>query len=311
MTGKVKYKPRSWSDYNKSLVQRGNLSLWIHDEVIEGWLVPQDHTRGAPRRYSDLAITAMLELKYLLNLTFRATQGFIQSLFELLNIDLPVPDYSTLSRRLRQLKVELNVPKPTESISIAIDSSGLKVYGEGEWKVRVHGHSKRRTWRKFHLGIDTTEQMIHGVTVTTNAFKDSEVFEETVSQVEAPIKEVLGDGAYDSQCCYEICSSRKINPIFPPRKGAVIHQHGNCKQIPKPRDQAIRDIRTLGRKGWKEKVKYHRRSLVETAMFRFKRLFSPSLKSRTFINQAKEVFIKCNILNRFNIMGLARTVPCQ
>lgn len=311
MTGKVIYKPRSWSDYNKSLVQRGNLCLWIHDGVIEDWLASQDHKRGAPRRYSDLAITAMLELRYLLNLTFRATQGFIQSLFKLLHIDLPVPDYSTLSRRLRKLEIELHVPQPMAPISLAIDSSGLKVYGEGEWKVRVHGHSKRRTWRKFHLGIDTTEQLIHAVTVTTNDFKDNEVFEETVSQVEAPIKEVLGDGAYDSKCCYDKCSSSKIKPIFPPRKGAVIHQHGNCKQSPKPRDQAIRDIRTLGRKGWKEKVGYHRRSLVETAMFRFKRLFSASLKSRIFINQAKEVFIKCNILNRFNVMGLARTVPCQ
>lgn len=310
MTGKVKYKPRSWSDYNKSLIQRGNLCLWFNDEVIAHWLAPKCSKRGTPRQYSDLAITTLLELKYLLNLSFRATQGFIQSLFKLLDIDLPVPDYSTLSRRLRQLKVELNVPQPMKPLSLAIDSSGLKVYGEGEWKVRIHGHTKRRTWRKFHLGIDTSKQLIHAVTVTTNDFKDSEVFGDTVAQVKSPIKDILGDGAYDSKNCYEVCASRQLKPIFPPRHGAVIRQHGNGKRKPLPRDQAIRDIRMLGRKGWKTKVGYHRRSLVETAMFRFKKMFTASLKSRSFINQAHEVFIKCNILNRFNIIGLAKSVPC-
>lgn len=310
MTGKVKYKPRSWPDYNKSLVQRGNLCLWFNDDVIEHWLAPTVCTKGSPRKYSDLAITTMIELKYLFNLSFRAIQGFIQSLFELLNINLPVPDYTTLSRRLRKIKIELNLPKSNKPISLAIDSSGLKVYGEGEWKVRTHGHSKRRTWRKFHLGIDTSEQLIHAVTVTTNDFKDNEIFDVIVAQVKAPIKDILGDGAYDSKNCYEVCASKQAKPIFPPRQGAVIHQHGNCKNEPLPRDQAIREIRILGRKGWKTKVGYHRRSLAETAMFRFKRLFSANLRSRSFMNQANEVFLKCKILNRFNLLGLAKSMPC-
>lgn len=223
---------------------------------------------------------------------------------------MPVPSYSTLSRRLRQVEIKLDVPDPTKPISLAIDSSGLKVYGEGEWKVRIHGHSKRRTWRKFHLGIDVNGQMIHAVTVTTNDFKDNEVFEDTISQVNSSIEDILGDGAYDSKNCYEACASRKANPIFPPRNGAVIRQHGNCKKESLPRDQTIRDIRVLGKKGWKEKVHYHRRSLAETAMFRFKKLFTPELKSRSFINQAKEVFIKCNILNQFSALGLANSVAC-
>ena len=249
MTRKVEYKPRSWQEYNKSLIQRGNLCLWIDDEVLDQWEASsQSKGRGAPRKYSDLAITSILELKYLFNLTLRAAQGFIQSLFDLLKISLPVPSYSTLSRRLRQLQIELKVPELTKPISLAIDSSGLKVYGEGEWKVRTHGYSKRRTWRKFHLGIDVNGQMIHAVTVTTNDFKDNEVFEETISQINAPIKDILGDGAYDSKNCYEACISRKVNPIFPPRNGAVIRQHGNCKKKSLPRDQAIRDIRILGKK---------------------------------------------------------------
>jgi hypothetical protein len=311
MTRTVIYKPRSWHDYNKSLIQRGNLCLWVDDELLGHWRAAQSERRGAPRKYSDLAIKSILKLKYLFNLTLRAAQGFIQSLFYLLKVELPVPSYSTLSRRLRQLEVELDTPESTSPISLAIDSSGLKVYGEGEWKVRIHGYSKRRTWRKFHLGIDVDKQMIHGVTVTTNDFKDNEVFEDTTSQVNAPIEDILGDGAYDSKNCYEACIRRKANPIFPPRKGAVIHQHGNYKKESLPRDQAVRDIRALGKKGWKEKVRYHRRSLAETAMFRFKKLFTAELNSRTFMNQAQEVFIKCNILNQFNGLGLANSRACS
>lgn len=149
------------------------------------------------------------------------------------------------------------------------------------------------------------------MTLTTNDFKDNEVFEETISQITAPISDIIGDGAYDSKNCYAACKKINATGIFPPREGAVIHQHGNFKKEPLPRDQAIRCIRDLGRKTWKQQVGYHRRSLVESAMFRFKKLFTAELKSRNFLNQANEVFIKCNILNQFNTIGLANSVAYQ
>lgn len=138
--------------------------------------------------------------------------------------------------------------------------------------------------------------------------KDSEVFETTIDQVECEIADVVGDGAYDSKNCYDVCAAKNINPIFPPRAGAVIRQHGNAKKDPLPRDQAIRSIKALGSKGWKEQVDYHRRSLVETTMFRFKQLFTEKLSTRKFTNQAKEIFIKCKILNQFACMGLANSL---
>ena len=210
----------------------------------------------------------------------------------MLNADLPIRSYSTLSRRLHQLTVELNSPELNQPSSFAIDSSGLKVYGEGEWKVRTHGYSKRRTWRKFHIAIDVNDQSIHGATLTTNDFKDNEVFEETISQITVPISDMIGDGAYDSKNCYTACKKINTTGIFPPKEGAVIHQHGHFKKEPLPRDRAIRCIRSSGRKIWKQQVVYHRRSLVESAMFRFKKLFTTELKSRNFLNQANEVFIK-------------------
>lgn len=308
MVRKTRYKPRSWHDYNKSLIERGSIFLWLDKEVIDNWQAVQIGSRGAPRKYSDLAILAILKMRYLFNLTLRAAQGFISSIFGLLDIDLPVPHYTTISRRLCKLDLDFKLPSSDEPISIAIDSSGLKVYGEGEWKVRMHGYGCRRTWRKFHLAIDVDTQLIHGVTVTTNDFKDSEVFETTISQIECEIEDVIGDGAYDSKDCYQVCDVKNIKPIFPPRINAVIHQHGNIKKEPLCRDQAVRMIRAIGRNGWKNETKYHRRSLVETAIFRFKKLFTANLKSRKFINQAKEVFIKSKILNIFNNLGLPQSI---
>ncbi|HRE31337.1 MAG TPA: transposase, partial [Candidatus Berkiella sp.] len=143
--------------------------------------------RGAPKKYSDVAINTIRKIKFLFNLTLRAAQGLFESLFQLLNVNLPIPSYSTLSIGLHKLAVELNSPDLNESTSFVIDSSSLKVYGEGEWKVKTHGYSKRRTWRKFHVAINVDDQMIHAVTLTTNDFKDNEIFEETISQITAPI----------------------------------------------------------------------------------------------------------------------------
>lgn len=312
MTRKVEYKPRSWAEYNKSLIERGRVSLWINDGVLKAWHTVKSKHRGAPRRYSDIAINAVLQLRYVFNLTLRATQGFCQSLFDMLGIKLSVPNYSTLSRRLaRYVMPQRSALSHDEDLCIAIDSTGLKVYGEGEWKVRIHGHTKRRTWRKLHIGVDVETQIIHAATVTTNDFKDNEVFEDMLSQIESPIATVLGDGAYDSADCYTVCKSRGIKPIFPPRKGAVLRQHGNCKQEPLARDLAIRGIRKIGKKHWKSEEGYHRRSIVETAMYRLKSQFTGSLRSRSFINQANELFIKCEILNDFARRGLANSVLAE
>jgi len=118
------------------------LTIWITPEVLEGWRDQRPAQRGAQFTYSDLAIEALLALKFLLKLPYRATQGFGQSLFDLLEIDLSVPDYTTLSRRAKTITVEL--PQQSEAVRhIVMDSTGLKVYGEGEWKVRQHGAGKR------------------------------------------------------------------------------------------------------------------------------------------------------------------------
>jgi len=161
-----------------------------------------------------------------------------------------------------------------------------------------HGISKRRTWRKLHLGVDEATGEILAAVVTTNDVHDGEVLNDVLPAIEGDIEQVSTDGAYDHLHCYDEIAERGAKPVIPPRKDAVIWQHGNCKAPPHPRDENLRYIRKHGRKQWKRDSNYHRRSLAETTMFRFKAIFGGNLSSRKFDNQAVELFIKCAALNR-------------
>ena len=163
MCKKQQYKIRNWKEYNQALVQRGSLTYWFDEDVIAAWHNIEENNdtcrRGRPPIYSDMAIICALSLKVLFQLPLRATEGLLGSLFELMNLPLSVPNYTTLSRRQSHLEIELPSLIPNDSRHIVIDSTGLKIFGEGEWKVRQHGYDKRRTWRKLHLGIDEKTQV--------------------------------------------------------------------------------------------------------------------------------------------------------
>jgi IS5 family transposase len=222
----------------------------------------------------------------------------LHSLFDLMGVDLPVPEHSTVSRRKGQLSIALPVIPKAGSVHLVVDSTGIKVYGEGEWKTRQHGVSKRRTWLKLHLGIDeATGEILAGV-VTTNNCHDSEVLADLLEVTEADLEQVSADGAYDTRPCYEAIQEREAKAGIPPRKNAKIWQHGNGKAPPHPRDENLRAIRQHGRKTWKRQSNYHRRSLAETTMYRLKTIFGGKVRSRLFDNQATELLLQCVALNR-------------
>jgi transposase len=290
---------RNWSDYNAGLKQRGSLTFWIDEDVVSGWVEPElSGKRGESRYYSDVAIATMATIKSVYGLAGRQCQGFLASIFALMGLDVAVPDHSTLSRRLGQLTVSLPVVDKATARHVVVDSTGVKVYGEGEWKTRQHGISKRRTWRKLHLGIDeATGEILVGV-VTTNKVHDGTVLKDILDGIEDKIEQVSADGAYDHRHCYDEITERQAKPVIPPRKDAVIWQHGNCKAPPHPRDANLRYIRKHGRQKWKRDANYHRRSLAETTMFRFKTIFGGKVRSRKFDNQAVELLLQCAALNR-------------
>ncbi len=179
-----------------------------------------------------------------------------------------------------------------------VDSTGVKVFGEGEWKVRQHGYSKRRTWRKLHLGVDEDTGEIVAAIFSTNDLHDGEMLETILEDIPGQILQVSGDGAYDSWHNYEVINKRGAKVAIPPRAGSKIKQHGNCKAKPLMRDENLRQIRAGGRKTWKIENDYHRRSIAETTMFRLKTIFGGTLKSRNIDNQAAELLLQCNLLNR-------------
>jgi hypothetical protein len=295
----MSYRIRNWSEYNAGLKQRGSLTFWIEDSVLASWVVPNLSGKpGASVFYSDVAITLMATLKSIYGLAGRQCQGFLESIFELMGIDLLVPDHSTLSRRLGNLSITLPVVPKTGARHVVVDSTGVKVYGEGEWKTRQHGISKRRTWRKLHLGVDEQTGEILAMMVTTNDVGDGQMLPDLLDQIEDEIEQVSADGAYDQKQCYDAIQEREATAAIPPRRGARIWHHGNRKAERHNRDENLRRVRKVGRKTWKQESNYHRRSISETTMFRFKAIFGSSVRSRKFDNQAVELFIKCAALNR-------------
>lgn len=189
---------------------------------------------------------------------------------------------------------------------VVVDSTGVKVYGEGEWKTRQHGWSKRRTWRKLHLGVDEATGEILVAVTSTNDVSDGQVLPDLLDGIEDEIEQVSADGAYDKRNCYDTIARRQAKAAIPPRKGAKIWRHGNSKSDRHNRDQNLRRIRKVGRKRWKCESGYHRRSIAETTMFRFKVIFGGKLRSRKFDNQAVELFLQCAALNR--MIQLAKPV---
>lgn len=307
---KVAYKVDNWRQYNENLVKRGSLTLWISDDVLEVWKDKRPAQQGAQYEYSDMAIEALLLLRYTFKLPYRQTEGFGQSLFELMDVSLPVPDYSTLCRRNQNLDVKVYEGKKRPS-AILLDSTGLKVYGEGEWKTRKHGVSKRRTWRKLHICIDAESQQIVMMQLSENSVDDAEAGKEMVNQMkkeESQPERIVGDGGYDKRKFYDACREAEIEEVvIPPQKNAQLWGKKNEDDPPHPRDenlQAIWDGGDGGRERWKEESEYHKRSLVETAMYRFKTTFGGELKSRKMESQQTEAALKCKALNRMTQLGM-------
>lgn len=298
---KAQCKNRKWDEYNKNLIHRGNLQIWISDAALLHWKCNETYQgRGAPKVYSDVCIRISLTIRLLFHLPLRQTQGFIQSLFRMKETNLPVPNYSTLCRRQAKLDVILTrATRRSRRYVLLVDSSGLKVFGEGEWKVRQHGYSKHRMWQKLHFGVDSKTQKIMAVKLTTNASHDSEAVPDLLSQIPILPKKMIGDGGYDTWNVYNRLKEDSILPIIPPQKNAKIKQRKNNTAKALQRDENIRQIRMKGRKIWKMETGYHQRSKAETAFFRFKNTFSDKLRSRNFDSQKTEVIIACQILNHF------------
>lgn len=309
-SGKSKYRIKNWAEYNDALRDRGSLTILLSPEALAQWNDQRPRHRGAPFQYSDLAIQTMLTLMAVYDLQLRQVEGLMRSLVKLMHLSLAVPDYSTLCRRRKTVSITLPVRRYDEPLHLVVDSTGLKVYGEGEWKVRQHGYSRRRTWLKLHLAVDESTGQVQAVALTTNDVDDAAEVAPLLKQIQTPLMAFSADGSYDKHKVYNVLTEKarqQESPIrvnIPPRRDAKITQHGNSSLPPLVRDENLRAIRTLGRKAWKEQSGYHRRSLAENTIFRYKTIIGPRLNARLFASQAVEATIGCTILNRMLTLGM-------
>ncbi len=308
---KQNYKINNWAKYNRSLINRGNLTLWFCDDVQVNWYAKpeKDRRRGRPNIYSQKCIEVALTLRSLFRFPLRATQGFLGGLFQLLDIQLKVPHYSQLSRRAAGLKVQFYSQKSKEKpTDLVVDSTGLKIYGEGEWKMRIHGKQKRRTWRKLHLAINPDGMEVVALELTEANVHDDSVMPKLL-QNQTLAGDVFGDGAYVSKSCFDAIAATGAGANIALRTGTGLVKNG-----PSPgqllRNQLVQEIRNAGGKTqWKKTSGYHKRSLVETGMFRFKTILGGRLSSRLFANQVSEAKIKVLILNRMTALGMPISYP--
>jgi hypothetical protein len=300
-----KYRTTNWPEYNAGLRRRGSLDVWF-DPGMDWFAVP-DGRPGRPLRFSDRAIEFCLTLKGLFQLPLRQMTGLAQSLLRLAGLDWPVPDYTTLCRRQKSLSVDLGGRPSAGGLHLLVDSTGIKMIGDGEWKVCKHGVSRRRQWRKVHIAIDAQTLDIRALEVTSNAVGDGQTLPDLLAQIpgDEAIVTVGGDGAYDTRACHAAIDARGADPVIPVRRnGKPWTKDGPGVDA---RNEALRATKRLGRTIWKKWSGYHRRSLVETKMHCFK-LLGQRVAARTFERQETELKIRAAILNRFSKIGTPNTV---
>ena len=238
----------------------------------------------------------------------RQTTGFVQSLLRLVGLDWSAPDFSTLCRRQKTLNVSLPYRGSTGPLNLLIDSTGIKAEGEGEWNARKHGGSKRRVWRKIHIGIDEETLEVRAVEVTGSNIGDAPMLPELLNQIpsDQDIGSVTADGAYDTRKCREVIAARDAHAVVPPRKNAKLWKPTSAGAI--SRNDAVNAQRYLGRTLWRRWSGYHRRSRVETKMHCMK-LLGQSLMARDFERQVAEIQIRIAVLNRYTALGIPITAP--
>ncbi|MHC4515357.1 MAG: IS5 family transposase [Planctomycetota bacterium] len=294
---KTQYRVSNWPEYDRSLVHRGNLTVWLSRDAIARWNAKPSRRRGGQRKYADLAIETALTVRLLLHLPLRQTEGFLLSVFELMGIHLDVPDHTTLSRRSGHLDLPLRLRREPGRVDLVIDSSGLAILGEGEWAAVKHGGQGIQGWRKLHLGVDETGVIVAQALTDANT-DDATTGIALVDQVTDDIDTVIGDSAYDTRPFYAEAAGRRAKVVVPPMKNARVGD----KQSP-VRNRAVRRIRRIGRRQWKSEAGYHRQARGENAFFRFKTMLGDRMRARGTDAQAVEARLACNILNQMTELG--------
>ena len=300
---KAKFSVTNWPAYNESLKRRADLTVWVADDVAQYWAARRRNTPGGQARYSDLAIKICLTLRVVFRLGLRQTQGFMRSIARLMNLDIPVPDFSTLSRRSNDLNIRQNTKSSEGTITLIIDSTGLKMHGGNGWNAEKHGAKKpRKTWRKLHLTFDPGAGDIVGSELTTEHVGDETALPDLIAEIDTTVSRFLADGAYDGRSvsnCLAIKFGPDIEIIVPPPRNAVPGTDPH-------RNRHLEQIARHGRMKWQKQTGYNQRSRNKAQIGRWKAIIGGSLQARKFDNQITETRIVAKALNHMNALGRAQ-----
>jgi hypothetical protein len=305
---KQRHRVTNWAEYDASLRQRGSLTVWFSEGAIAAWRAEPRRTPGGQPHYSALAIRTALTLRAVFRLALRQTEGLIGSLLQLLDLDLAVPDHSTLSRRAETLEIPKSFPSSRGPVHLLVDSTGLQLCGPGEWLIEKHGTRRRRSWRKLHIGMDAETGQILASELTGSDVDDGSQVGPLLDQITTPLASLTGDGAYDQAGVYGTIGKHHpdADVIIPPRSTAVPSEM--AASTPTQRDRHLQCIAEHGRMGWQKASGYNRRALVEVSISRFKRVIGTSLRSRTEPRRATETAIAIHVLNRMLDLGRPKSV---
>ena len=302
---KTKYRVRNWAAYEEAPRERGDITVWFDEEARGAWNAPPSGCPGGQRRYSDLAIVTALTLRTVFHLPLRQTEGFVASLIGLMGLALQTPDHTTLSRRHRSVEVPHLPREHAGPLHLVIDSTGLKIFGDGEWQAHKHKTSnQRRSWRKLHLGIDGNGYIIASA-LTDRIVDDAFVAISILEQIEGTIARFTADGAYDSRPMYEALATAgatDIRIVIPSKKTATVDSRATgpwCQ-----RNEAIERIKKVGRRQWRKESGAHQQARAENGMYRYKRIIGDRLRAQHRESQKREALIAVNVINRMTAPGM-------
>ena len=298
-TYKTKYRVANWASYDRALVRRGDVTLWVSPAAVATWAPADVGTRGGQRKYSDLAIETALMLRLIFHLPLRQTEGFLTSLFGMMGLGLSAPDHTTLSRRGQLLDVSLRHLPRNKRLHLLIDSTGLSMFGEGEWAAAKHGRRGRQGWKKLHLGVDRTGVII-AQALTDATGDDATIGITLIAEVDGALASVTGDAAYDTIAFYDAVTARGTRVVVPPIKTARVSR---CRPRSSTRDRTIRKVQAIGRRRWKKASGSYRQARVENAFFRYKSIIGNAVRARSPGGQASEALLACSVLNQMTDLG--------
>ena len=297
------------SEYNAALKQRGRIDIFIEENIIKSWSKTRLHDgQGSTKQYSDLAILTCHRFRMVFHLPLRQTQGFVGSMFEMMNLNIPVPSISTLCDRLKTLGIETpefknKTPKKNGIFAIAIDSTGLKQYGRDEWHQEKHRVKSKASWRKAHFAVGD-DHIIYGAKMTDKNTWDNEVIDDLVAQIDVQVEHVSGDKGYDENTVYETLTEAfpEADIVIPPKNNITDNENHHEKRL-----EHVREIAGTNQLSWQEKHHYGKRNTSELAMQRYKRIFGNKLHAREFERQEQEIIIACGVLNLFTGFGMPQS----